>query len=90
MREAGAGGAGERAPTLLRRTAGVGLRAEQKLFTAEEVCALLGIAVEELEALARSRHIGHPTPTRPPGVLFDRNDLAVLTCLAAQPLRGGD
>lgn len=71
------------------------LRADQEFFTAEEVCALLGIEREKLNALARSRHIGRravaasPLTVSAEPALFDRNDLAVLVSLAGHQV-GGD
>lgn len=68
----------------------MGLAAQQKLFTAEEVCSLLGITREDLQFLAGSRHIGHRTEETADEKerVFDRNDLAVLAVLSAQLSRG--
>jgi len=66
----------------------LGLTAQQKIFTAREICALLGLALEDLQFLARSRHIGHCLPEQAEEqYLFDRNDLAVLAVLSAQMVR---
>jgi len=67
------------------------LNSQQKIFTAEEVCALLGINQEDLQLLARSRHIGHRVVdvADEDARWFDRSDLAVLAIFAAQMSRRG-
>ena len=66
----------------------MGLAAEQKVFTAGEICTLLGITPEDLQSLVYSRHIGRCLPEGAgERYLFDRNDLAVLTVLSAQMVR---
>ncbi len=66
----------------------MGLIAQQKIFTAREVCTLLGLSLEDLQFVALSRHIGRCLPGQTgEQYLFDRNDLAVLAVLSAQMVR---
>jgi len=65
----------------------VKVRSSQKLFTDEEVSLLTGIGLDDLRALARSRHLGFLAAAAEAAghqaerLLFTLSDLMVLTVL---------
>lgn len=65
----------------------VRVRSSQKLFTDQEVSSLTGIGLDDLRALARSRHLGflaraaEAAGQQAENLIFTLSDLMVLTAL---------
>jgi hypothetical protein len=59
------------------------IRSSQKIFTEEEVSGLIGINLEDLRSLARSRHLGFFIDAAGTAEqwLFTNTDLMVLSAL---------
>jgi len=66
------------------------VRASQKLFTDVEVASLFGVALDELRALARSRHLGilsraaEAAGASAGQLLFNLSELMILSVLSHQ------
>jgi len=64
------------------------VRASQKVFTDVEVASLFGMALDELRALARSRHLGilsraaEAAGATAGQLLFDLSELMILSVLS--------